>query len=616
MSYKLTVMKDNPIAFWPLDDLAIKPLLDYESILSEFNTYLEFREAYPTYGNINYIVHDFAGDVNEGNYEGDFGFEPNTFPLVSGGIYPVNIYGDRHFHFNTLKSYDGTTMDSPFGTIYNQSLPFSLEVWIKPNFSSNELTNILGDPTAAVGLFWQDHTVVFNLSFDSVKYYLPYSTKSLHIVGTFDGIKARIYVDSELVIEKNIMKNPFDNDNLILSCGPVLNQSDSFVVDNFAVYGYELSQSQILNHYNDYGYRVPTQIVSTDNGELFDFYDNKTGTVFEYDYPSNKSWENFLNDDLYYDRIENYISLSSTPTSEPKEVIIEDIVILPSGINMDSSRIEWYGENGISVESSVDGITYTECNNRDSIPQYKYGNFDDSRIMYLKIKLSSMDASVYLPRLYNLNISFFNNKIMYSKNGSSYLSKIENFDWSLNKKSYPILSHDSRNGLYIPENSGFQINTSYLVRSVEFFYQSEITKAGKLFSSVIDEDGVASSYSWTDNGTISMTNIKSIYVNGVDKTLENTISDVFSSNLSKHVVLVFENPVYGSLIFNYNNGINDYGLYQYLSLYRQELRSSDIINHYNLYIGNYHDQIHDTRLSISENSISSYNNNWTVIENV
>jgi len=41
-----------------------------------------------------------------------------------------------------------------------------------------------------------------------------------------------------------------------------------------------------------------------------------------------------------------------------------------------------------------------------------------------------------------------------------------------------------------------------------------------------------------------------------------------------------------------------------------------MIDHYNLYIGNYQNQIHDSRISISENSTSHYNNDWVVIQNV
>jgi hypothetical protein len=615
MSYKLNVVKDNPLAFWLLDDLSIRPLLDYQGILNEFNTYLELKQAYTTYGNINYITHDVVG-FNDGNYDGDFEYEPHTFPLVSGGIYPVNIYENRKFYFDRLKSFDGIELDACFGTIYNQFSPFTIEGWVLPNILSEEITTIFADPINSVGIFWQKNKIIFKLSLNSISYYLPYSDKSNYIVCSFDGKKAKIYIDAKLVIEKEIPINTFDNNDLILQCGPVNNEIDSFIVDNFAIYTYALSQLQITNHFEDYGYKIPIQVVSPDNGELFEFYDNKINTVFEYSYPYNKSWESFLTEDIYYNRIENYISLNQTSDLQTKEVIIEDSIVLPSGTNMDSSKIEWYGINGISIQSSIDGINYLNCENGQSIPQYKIDDFSEDRVLYLKIIINSEDTSQDLPILSNLSVSFFNNKILYSKNGSSYLSKIENLDWFLGKENLPILSHDKKNGLLVPENSGFKINTEYLTSSIEFFYTGNITTSGKLIFTEEDGDGYASNYSWDASGTISKNNIQSIYVNGVDHTSATNISDLIPNNLTKHIVIVFTNPVYGSLIFNYNSLGNDSGLYQYLSLYRIKFDYNKIKNHYDLYIGNYENIIHDSRISISENSISHYNNDWIVIQNV
>jgi hypothetical protein len=220
MSYRLNVVKDNPLAFWLLDDLAINPVLDYEGILNEFSTYLELREAYTSYGNINYIVHDFIG-INDGNYDGDFSYEPHTFPLVSGGIYPVNINDNRKFYFGKLKGSNGVEIESCFGTIYNQFAPFTLEAWILPNIVSEEITTIFGDPVNSVGIFWQKNKLIFKLSLNSISYYLPYSDKSYHVACSFDGEKARIYIDGKLVVEKEIPSNTFDNNDLLLQSGPV-----------------------------------------------------------------------------------------------------------------------------------------------------------------------------------------------------------------------------------------------------------------------------------------------------------------------------------------------------------------------------------------------------------
>ena len=38
MSYKTKILKDHPIGFWQLDDVAVNPFFDFTDILDRFNT--------------------------------------------------------------------------------------------------------------------------------------------------------------------------------------------------------------------------------------------------------------------------------------------------------------------------------------------------------------------------------------------------------------------------------------------------------------------------------------------------------------------------------------------------------------------------------------------------
>jgi hypothetical protein len=173
---------------------------------------------------------------------------------------------------------------------------------------------------------------------------------------------------------------------------------------------------------------------------------------------------------------------------------------------MDSSKIEWFGDNGITVETSIDGLNYLLCTNGESIPQYTNNTFNSSRVLNIKITINSENISKYLPKLYSLNISFYNNQIMYSKNGSSYLSKIENLDYYLGSSTHSIVSRDPRNGILSPLNSGFNINLSELKQSIEFFYTPYSLSKSLLVRSVVSGSGAASEYSWNTNGSINKTN--------------------------------------------------------------------------------------------------------------
>ena len=609
MSYYLKILKDHPIGFWQMDDVAINPTFDFNDILDRFDTYQDLLDAYNQYGEINYIATDSSGCGNDGLFVGDFINSQQHFPLSPGGQYSIDITSTKSVEFPIINSYYKQNSPGGFATKYYSDNDFTLECWVSLEISTNNLTTILADPIKNIGIFYQNGNIVFKLDSEYIEYTLPFINKTFHIVCVYSINKAYIYIDGELVVTKTISSNPFTNTEILLQTGPTANSADIFLIDDIAVYRYGLSQFQILEHYADKGYTIPSQIVSPDNGEIFDFYDDALRTMFKYSYPLNKSWEYFLTDDLLYNNSENYIQINKTDSAISKEVIIEDIITLPTGITMDSSKIEWFGDNGITVETSIDGETYEICNNGETIPQYSYDNFSDQRLLYIKITITSEDASKYLPKLYNLYIYFYNQQILYSKNGGGYLSKIDDLNYYLGSESYPILSKDKRNGLLVPANSGFNINMPYDIKSVEFFYTPfSISKSG-LFKSDNSE------YSWNQNGSINKTNIDSIYVNGVDVTLETAVSDIFTANNLYHVVINFTEASQGIAVFNYKSSGSVKSLYQYMSFYKFALDLNKIIDHYNLYSGKSTYRTTGITLALSENSTNLYNNDWLVIQN-
>jgi len=580
MSYYLKVLKDYPIGFWQLDD------------------------------NDDSIAMDSSGCNNNGLYVGDFNNSIQHFPLSPGGQYSVDITSIKSIEFPILNSYYKESAEGGFATKYYNDNDFTLECWIDPEIITENETTIFGDAVNQIGIFWQNGNVIFKLDQDKLEYTIPFINKSFHIVCVYSVLNAYIYINGEMVINKQLSNNLFTNDTVLFKCGPTESSSDVFLADDFAIYRYSLSSSQILDHYKDKGYTIPSQIVNPDNGEIFELYDNSLKTSFKYSYPLNKSWQNFLTNDLYYDEKESYIQIAKTDQSLEKEVVFTDLISIPSGINMDSSKIEWYGDNGITVESSLDDISYLECKNGESIPQYTYENFNEQKFIYLKITISSTDSSRYLPRLYNLSIYFYDTQTMFSQNGSSYISKIENCDYYLGLNKYPIMDKDSRNGILIPTNSGFYINLSKSYKSIEFFYTPDaILKSGP-----IESDNTE--YSWNQNGSINKVNIESIFVNGQDVTNETSISNIFTENNLHHVVINFTEADNSIFTINYKDSGSVRSLYQYISFYENNLNYNQAVEHYNLYTSKSSYQSPGSTISMSENSISLYNNDWLVIQNV
>lgn len=578
MSYYYKVLRDHPIGFWKLDDNSTEAV-------------------------------DFSGCGNNGTYTGQLPSQTKNMPLVSGGDYSAKITSSSYIEFPITSDYYGQEPSGGFATIYTSDNDFTIECWILPKISSTNLTAVLADSVNDVGIFWQNNNIVFVIGTESLEYTLPEINKSLYIVCKYSVNSASIYLNGNLVISKAIQSNPFENIDTILKAGPTQDIGDEFLIDNIAVYRYALSDKKIKEHYLGNENTISIQVAYPDNGEIFNIYDNNIRTSFVYNYPKDKSWEYFLTNDLSLNRSENYIEIAKTESNNTKEIIIQDIISMPSGIAMDSSKIEWDGSTGVSVYTSLDGVSYEQCTNGYPIPQYTYLDFNEQKFIHIKIVMESSNSSRYLPKLYSLSISFYSEQILYSKNGGSYISKIEDKDYMLGKEVYPILSANSRNGVYVPENSGFKINVLYDVNSIEFFYIPESLQQSLLISAS------NTLLKWASNGTVTKNNILKIYVNGQDKSTETNISNIMTQGYLNHVVIVLDNPETGEIIFNYQSTSSVPACYQHISLYKYAMEYNQILNHYSLYTGRSKYTATGSTMAMTENSTNLYNNDWMVIQN-
>lgn len=586
MSYKSIVLSDNPVAYWKLDD--------YDGI---------------------------AEDSSPCNNDGTFnGIQSNgLIPLVCGNVQATKITNSVSVDFTTLNDYSTHQMYQTFGTSDSLLNPFTLECWIYQHITHTSAVPIFADTTNNVGLFYENGNITFSLDTDSLTYTLPYLNKALHIVATYSGYYAVIYINGVAVAAKTMASNLFEGTELNLSAGPTSYSSDYFLANSFSVYRYALSGDQIKRHY-DSAYPVdPKQIVEVDKGSLFYLYDNGISAKFVYTYPLNKTWRSFTTDEnIYFNQDTNSIEVLGG-TGDPKTVEINDFIFIPSGLTIDDSIIEWEGTNGITVETSVDGITYTQCTNNRSIPQYSIdGGINPSMGLYIKITMYTSDDSKYIPVLSYLTVAFYKSQVMYSQTSTDYFSQVTdisgvNSEANLGNIGYPILSRDDRNGVRVASDAGFYINTDKEISSVEFFYTPSSFLASGLIATTDEDGGAISEFKWASNGDISKTNIAAIHVNGVDKTLTTNSSSLFVANNLYHVVVAFTSPVIGKIGFNYSDAGSVEALYQNIGIYDYDI--SDLaLSHYNLYTQGSLTSIQDTSMSVTESGFTAYNIDWKVIE--
>jgi hypothetical protein len=105
MSYRLKVIKDNPVGFWMLDEAAGST-----------------------------IALDYSGCNNNGIYQGTS--PTNILPLVPGGGAGTKITNLSYIHFPVSKGYYSDSLGGGMATKDSSDNDFSLECWIHQSIES------------------------------------------------------------------------------------------------------------------------------------------------------------------------------------------------------------------------------------------------------------------------------------------------------------------------------------------------------------------------------------------------------------------------------------------------------------------------------------------------
>ena len=581
MSYHLKVIKDSPVGFWPLDESS------------------------------GVIAADSSGCGNNGTYVGSPA--SNILPLVSGGVSGTKITNTAYITLPVTKDYYGATVSSSFGTSDTSDNDFTLECWISPSIESESETKLFADSANDVGLFWDKGHILFKVSeTDFVISPLSYSRKTTHLVGNYTGESISLYIDGVEVESKSLSNFKFINASLSLSVGPTTTSGDTFIIDAPAAYRYSLPSKTILSHYINGNVTSPAiQIAYPDEGVFYSGSDANMKAVFDYSYPVDKPWTSWLDDNTYYDVLNKHLGFFETETAEAKTFVINDFIMVPSETNLITSKVEWRNDLGITVETSVDGTSYASCVNGQPVPQYTKDSFDSSGKLYIRITMTTPDASKYLPKLSFFCIAFYTNKDIYADNfGDKITSNTEYYLGSLN---YPILSRNYTNGIRAKDGAGFNINTLSDIKSVEMFF-TPLTLASNTL--IYGSDPSATRFAWNGSGAVSKANIAKVYVNNIDVTNQTNISSYLVAEEPHHIVIVFTTPITGSIQLNYETAGGPSNLYKNITTYEKELTAGIVETHYELYTGRAVATVSEPSVTLTESDIIAYNNDWIVLQSI
>lgn len=580
MSYKYTVLQDKPIAFYLLDEVRSGSVGNYNSLSLQFATYQDLLDNGVSYSALSGLpVYDYSGNLNDGYAIN--ASDQEIMPLIAGGIRGTKILSDTSVYFDP----------KGIATKYYADNSFSIEMWAKLPDSGVDSV-LLADTVNNIGLFYENGNIVFRVGNNKTEY--TYSNKeSVYIVGTFNTNSISLYINGDLADSTSLDGYLFTNSEIQFVSGP---SEGVLVIDCVSFYKFNLSNSQMVNHYNEGKKEINySQIVNIDNGYLFSMNVDKIKPVFRYSYPESRSWKEIAQSGVNISNDGSYVYFTKTTDVQSASSVFLDSFIVPTYLDITTSQVYWdFDTDGVLVEVSIDEENWQECINGSPLPFFNKNDNEVSDLLYLKITLSSTDTSRYLPILKSFEILFYSNKDFYSDN---YGYKIySNYDYSLPKYNSRILSYNKYNGLRMYEGHGFSLQDGIDVKSIEVIFTPS-TGQNVLFSSP------SKIYEWDGLGVINKNGISSIYVNGINRTDALNIYEFLSIGIPHHIIINLSSIASSGIKFNQNQGDTKSGLghmYNNLAVYKDTLNQYNISRHYSLYMGSLSNLIDDTSLTIQE----------------
>lgn len=586
MLYYSSILKDSPVGFWKLDELS------------------------------GSIAYDYSGCGNNASYLGSI--NSVDVPLVPGGLHSNKITDTDTVVFDVTKDFSGQSGIGGFGIEKTEDNDFSLEVWFHPKNITGE-TPIFAD-NSGIGIYWDKGNIAFKVESERVDYSVPYKNKSFHVVATYEINSIRLYVDSELVAYKFITPIEFLNQSLSIQSGPALN-GEHFLVDAPAVYRYALDINKIKSHYQSLNSNTNVQVVSSNFGQLF-----KSTLQHQYQ-PDDFSWPSYIPFNIF--ETDNIIHRKTTNSLYLKGASSASFITSIGPVSYKqyvSSKIEWFGTEGVSVYSSLDyaeeDTVWSPCINGSVIPGISLGEtFLNEKEIYFKIEFNSDDINIYVPEIYYLGVYLYEDKKIYSHNGRSFISTLQpsnlnGWDMDFSNREYDILSRNYDNGIR-PISSGFYLETVDDISSVELIFTPKTLGSGYFMYN--KTGGAEYSLSWSSNGTITKSNVSGLYINGQDVSSQTNISGYLNIDEPNYILIKTSSDITGQIWFNakYDNlvgsGVLDDNLYTLIAIYNSP--DIDHETNYNIYTGNESVSNAPSSLTLSDLGPSTYDFDWVVLDN-
>jgi len=616
MSYKQVVLRDNPIAFWPLNGTS--GLRTYNTILLEYQTYQDWLANEPNY---NAATNSFTlQDVSQyGNHAAFTIGSPNftdVLPLTTLSNYDNQLAGCE-ITSNSEISALGTPVYNMF---YNgtENLKFGIEFWLSFNQAPTQLNTLFSTSyqgNIVAQAFADNDKIYFTINGkDAVtSQVLSYTTykqiqswdSQLHVFLSYDNGAINVSVNSIPGNPVNVSSNFVFSDtatmasNFFYKMGPA-SSPDIFVINNLAFYDYILSTNTIRSHMvwgtND---SAPQNYVRQTSGFFFDIKDSETMFAFKKEFRNSADYGLGVTSTLVADS--TGLTLNQTLTAQSSSGTW--LYTVPSSGLSKISGVKVAWDSGmpdsssavsgdfIKVEFSKDnGSTWYQIENGYPVIKFPDSSSAVYPNMLVRVTISTSDASQkYRPRIDNLVVGVYKDLSIYSDMGAFALTPRQG---SYTGDTYAI-KNNSFNILARSENFGIKLDTTIdgsnsvaaiypqqqtsLYQTIEFWFRYDDFSTSKV-QYILDTLGTKASVYFNQDGGMYQNGFQNVYVNGVDISSGRYLIQ----GEAYHIVCIYSTPTSSTIYLGGDKTLTQYsrGTFGYLSIYPNALSVGSVQNRY------------------------------------
>ena len=297
MSYQQAVLKDNPIALFPLDLL----IRNYYDLSQKYATYATLKTSFATYGAMNQGATDLSSISNTPTFAGISGIAPivignsaacsisnsslvtitNKYKGFAKDSINGTFSGEFIFSFNNLLNgqnglYDWNILNYPTNNSLNDGSSTNINIFYVKNSTTTtallfyeKSTNTFRFRVYGAGTSYVESYYVVKELDTQYHIYFSYSNRSINlVVNNNPGISAT-------VSDTSLFAAVFTDINYKID-GSTLKTNESFSISNLAFYDYILNTKQINNHmiwmFND---DKPIKSSLATNNNLFTLQDTQ-----------------------------------------------------------------------------------------------------------------------------------------------------------------------------------------------------------------------------------------------------------------------------------------------------------------------------------------------------